>query len=135
MRRQRIVVDTNVLISRVLIEDSVAGRAVRLAEDRARLLASRDTLEEFATVLLRPKFDKYAEFALRAEFLIRYRRIVEMITIDDPVRACRDPKDDKFLSLAVNGEADQLISGDKDLLELDPFRRTRILTPAAWLEL
>jgi predicted nucleic acid-binding protein len=49
------------------------------------------------------------------------------------VRACRDPSDDKFLEVAVNGRADLIITGDRDLLELDPFMGIAILTPAAYL--
>jgi putative PIN family toxin of toxin-antitoxin system len=71
--------------------------------------------------------------AARHEFVERYRRIVEMIGIPSPIRACRDPKDDKFLALAVFGEADILISRDMDLLVLNPFRGIRILSPAGYL--
>jgi predicted nucleic acid-binding protein len=47
---------------------------------------------------------------------------------------CRDPRDDKFLEAAVNGHADVLVSGDKDLLQLHPFRGIAILTPSDYLE-
>lgn len=131
-RRQRVVFDTNVLVSRVLMEDSVSGIAVRNAENGARLLASHETLEEFREVPLRPKFDRFAGRAARSEFFDRYRRIVEIIKIPFPIRACRDPKDDMFLAPAVHGEADVLVSGDKDLLALNPFRGVRILSPAEY---
>jgi predicted nucleic acid-binding protein len=54
----------------------------------------------------------------------------------DPRRiaACRDPTDDKFLELAVNGHADLLVTGDGDLLALDPFRQIPIVTPAAFVQ-
>jgi putative PIN family toxin of toxin-antitoxin system len=132
-RRQRVVFDTNVLVSRALMEDSTPGRAVRHAEDHACLLASAETMEEFHSVLLRPRFDRYAGLAIRGEFMERYRRIVEMIAIPSTVQACRDPKDDKFLALAVFGEADLLISGDMDLLVLNPFRGIKIISPADYL--
>ena len=51
------------------------------------------------------------------------------------VKACRDPKDDKFLELAANGEADYLITGDKDLLELAPFEGIPVITPKEFLDL
>ncbi|MGA2168077.1 MAG: putative toxin-antitoxin system toxin component, PIN family [Terracidiphilus sp.] len=130
IRRQRVVFNTNVLVSRVLPEESAPGRAVRYGEDCARLLASAETLDEFRSVLLHPRFDRFAGLAIRHEFIERYRRIVEMIAIPSPIRACRDPKDDKFLALAVFGEAATLISGDMDLLALNPFRGIRILSPA-----
>jgi putative PIN family toxin of toxin-antitoxin system len=133
IRRQKVVFDTNVLVSRVLVEESTPGRAVRQAENHARLLASAETLDEFRSVLLRPRFDRYASPALRQEFFDRYRRIVEIIAIPSPILACRDPRDDKFLSLAVFGEAELLISGDADLLVLNPFRGINVLTPAGYL--
>ena len=71
-----------------------------------------------------------------------YRTLIELGTVDrtliapgtgDRIRACRDPKDDKFLEVAVNVEADFLISGDRDLVDLHPFRGISILTPAEFL--
>jgi uncharacterized protein len=56
----------------------------------------------------------------------------ELVAITERVTACRDPKDNKFLELAVNGPADIIISGDDDLLVLDPFRNIPILTPTAF---
>jgi predicted nucleic acid-binding protein len=49
------------------------------------------------------------------------------------VRASRDPKDDKFLEAAVNGRASVLVTGDRDLLDLNPFRGVAIVTPADYL--
>ena len=57
-----------------------------------------------------------------------YKEMVEWIPIIERVEECRDPKDDKFLELAINGNAEYLITGDKDLLVLDPFRETHILS-------
>jgi predicted nucleic acid-binding protein len=51
-----------------------------------------------------------------------------------PIRACRDPKDDKFLEVAVHGRTDAIVTGDEDLLDLNPFRGVAILTPAEYLE-
>jgi hypothetical protein len=57
--------------------------------------------------------------------------------VDPPIRirACRDSRDDKFLEVAVHGHADLIVTGDRDLLDLHPFRGIGILTPAAYLEL
>jgi predicted nucleic acid-binding protein len=52
-----------------------------------------------------------------------------------PIRACRDPRDDKFLEVAVNGRADAIVTGDQDLLVLNPFQGIPILSPAGYLEL
>jgi putative PIN family toxin of toxin-antitoxin system len=59
----------------------------------------------------------------------------QSVDFDLEINACRDPKDDKFLSLAVSGGATHLVTGDKDLLALDLFEGVRILTPHAFLEL
>ena len=58
----------------------------------------------------------------------------ELVSITERIITCRDPKDDKFLELAVNGHADLIVSGDADLLTLDPFRGIPIVTPAAFVQ-
>ena len=131
--RQRVVVDNNALVSRLLIPASVPSRAVRKAVDEAQLLISEATLEELADVLARPKFDPYVSIADRQEFIRLLGRIAELVPITYRVQACRDPKDDKFLELAINGRADLIITGDRDLLELNPFRGIPIMTPAEYL--
>ena len=130
--RQRIVIDTNVLISRLLLPASVSGRAVRKAVDAGQLVVSEATLAELAAVVGRAKFDPYLSIADRQEFIRLLGRIAEMVPVVRVVRACRDPADDKFLEVAVNGRADLIITGDRDLLALDPFMGIAILTPAAY---
>ncbi len=133
MARARVVVDTNAFVSRLLLPDSVPARAVRKAVTEARLLVSEATLVELADVLSRAKFDPYVSIADRQQFLRLLGRITEMVPVVHTIRACRDPRDDKFLELAVNGEADIIVTGDDDLLVLDPFRDIPIVTPAAYL--
>lgn len=81
-----------------------------------------------------PKFDRYVSRARREALLERLAPSVEIFEIVQRVRACRDPKDDKFLELAVNSEASVIVTGDEDLLSLHPFRGIDILGPAAFLE-
>jgi putative PIN family toxin of toxin-antitoxin system len=90
-------------------------------------------MEELATVLGRPKFDPYLSIADRQEFIRLLGRIAELVPIVRRVRACRDPRDDKFLEVAVNGRAEIIITGDRDLLELNPFIGIAILSPVAYL--
>lgn len=132
--RKRIVVDNNALISRLLLPASVPGRAIRKAVDAAQLLISEPVLNELANVLSRAKFDRYVSIADRQQFLRLLAGVAEMIPISYRVRACRDPKDDIFLELALNGQADLMVTGDKDLLALNPFRNIPIITPARYLE-
>jgi len=129
----RRVLDTNVLISRLLMAHSVPGRAVRHAVDTGLLLVSDATLDELADVLVRPKFDPYVTPEERQGFLQRLLRIAERVPILRQIRACRDPRDDQFLDVAVNGDADVIITGDGDLLALHPFMGVAILTPADYL--
>jgi putative PIN family toxin of toxin-antitoxin system len=131
--KERVVVDTNALVSRLLIPGSIPGQAVRKAVAETQPLASDDTIMELANVLARPKFDPYVTVEERREFLRLFNRIAERIPITHVVRACRDPKDDKFLELAVNGAAQLIITGDADLLALHPFRGIDILTPGRYL--
>ncbi len=121
------------LNSPVLAPNGVAVRAVRLATSRTIVLASSETLTELADVLDRLKFDPYASIEERRTFLRLFARIAEQVAILRPIQACRDPRDDKFLALAVNGGADVIVTGDADLLVLDPFHAVRIMTPAAFL--
>ncbi len=130
--RRRIVVDTNVLISRLLAPASVPGRAVDKALEN-QLLVSEATLAELVAVLCRPKFDPYVTLGERERFFALLTRIATRVPIHHRVQACRDPNDDKFLELAVNGQAACIVTGDADLLALHPFRGVAILTPSAFL--
>jgi uncharacterized protein len=128
----RLVVDTNVFVSAALKESSWPGHTVRLIAKYGGLLKSAATEAELLAVLQRPRFaGKIAPF-----FLDGVRRMLaaaELITITAPLALCRDPADDKFLELAVNGLADLIVSGDDDLLALATVRDIPIVTPAAFV--
>ncbi len=131
--RPRVVIDTNALVSRLLLPSSVPARAVRLAVMRGQILASDATLTELAEVLGRSKFDRYVSIEERQAFLRLFNRIAERVEVIHVVRACRDPRDDKFLELAANGQADWIVSGDRDLQAMHPFRGIPVLTPAVFV--
>jgi putative PIN family toxin of toxin-antitoxin system len=133
MTRARVVVDTNVLVSRLILPQSLPAKALSRAELEARLLISEATMYELADALARPKFDRYVSVADRKGFLQLLGHIAEFVPIIQLVRECRDPKDDKFLDVALNGRADVIITGDADLLALHPWRRVAILSPADYL--
>ena len=132
-RQRRIVVDTNVLVSRLLLPQSTPAEAVRKARGDGRLLVSEATMYELAEVLARPKLDPYLNLKNRRQFLRQLGRIAEFVPIVQLVRECRDRKDDKFLELALNGRAELIITGDVDLLTLNPWRDIAILSPAEYL--
>jgi putative PIN family toxin of toxin-antitoxin system len=100
-----------------------------------KVLQSHDTLTELRDVLGRKKFDKYLTRDERDAFLTRLTLTAIVVEIAEGIRACRDVKDDQFLELAVAGGASGIITGDEDLLALDPFRDIPILTPTRYLEL
>jgi putative PIN family toxin of toxin-antitoxin system len=131
----RFVPDTNVLVSRACFPNSMSAQAFEHALLRAKLLVSAETLTELEDVLLRSKFDLYVRLQTRLSFFHYLRREAEFIESVAPVSACRDPKDDKFLALAITGQADFILSGDKDLLVLHPFRGIDILNPRQYLDL
>lgn len=131
----RWVFDTNTLVSHLLLPGSVPNRAVALALQMGQLLVSDETLGELEEVLSRPKFNKYLSTSERRKFFQLLGRVAVYVPTIRSVQVCRDAKDDKFLSVAVNGSADAIISGDKDLLSLNPFLGIPILTPAGFLRL
>ncbi|HEV7378897.1 MAG TPA: putative toxin-antitoxin system toxin component, PIN family [Dyadobacter sp.] len=131
--RNRFVFDTNSLISAALSPNSTNAQALKRAEFLGEVVFSNATWNEFLNVLFRAKFDKYFSVAERKEiatrFIIRFRRIQVSITITE----CRDEKDNMILELAVTSKATCIISGDKDLLVLNPFRNIPILNAADFL--
>ncbi|UIE39422.1 putative toxin-antitoxin system toxin component, PIN family [Leptodesmis sichuanensis] len=135
MNKLRIVIDTNTLISSVLIAASVPDQAFKKARDIGILLFSDATFEELQQVITRPKFDRYISIAIRIEFLARLWQESEQVEIVDVITDCQDPKDNKFLEVAVNGDADYILTGDQDLLILNPFRAIPIVPPAYFLDL
>ena len=133
-KAERLVLDTNVVLSGLLFPGSTSSHALLKAQ-KATILASDATLLELVEVFGRAKFDRYLETGIRQRLLAEYMRTCERIEIFYSIRACRDPKDDMFLELAVDGRVDAIVTGDGDLLELHPFRGLAILTPADYLKL
>lgn len=127
------VLDTNVLISRLLMPGGTAARAVDHALAGGILLVSDATLGELVEVLGCAKFDPYVSREERRKFVELLGGVARMVPTTRKFTACRDPKDDKFLDVAVNAEARAIITGDRDLLELDPFHGVRIVSPADFL--
>jgi uncharacterized protein len=133
MTRARLVVDTNVLVSRLILPHSLPAQVLRRVELEGHLLISEDTMYELADVLARTKFDRYVSLENRKTFLLRLGQLAEFVPIIQAVRECRDPKDDKFLELALNGRADMIITGDADLLKMHPWRELAVLSPVKYL--
>jgi len=129
----RCVIDTNVFVSAIVFPSSIPRQCVDRALDQDLLLFSDATMSELQEVLSRSKFDRYVSRERRL-FLAQLASVAEVVPIIQLARECRDPKDDKFLEVALNGRADVIITGDEDLLELHPWRDVTILSPAAYLK-
>jgi uncharacterized protein len=127
------VFDTNVLVSALLFANSSPRKALELALDIGKILISKETIDELNNVLSRPKFERYISQQKRGRFLLSFVQKSMLIDIQEKIEECRDPKDNKFLELAINGKATAIISGDKDLLVLHPFRSISIFTVSQFL--
>ena len=126
----RTVLDTNAIVSALLFNESAPGRALINALDTGAILVSATLAQELQDVLNRPRFDRYVTREERDEFLMAFMREAELVEITETVAACRDPKDNQILELAVSGNADYIVTGDDDLLVLNPFRDIAIIAPA-----
>ena len=129
----RCVFDTNTVVSALMFPGSVPRRALSRALQVGALLMSRALSEELDDVLSRHRFDRYVTVPERTAFLRKLLGVAMSVQITETVQACRDPDDDKILELAVNGDADYIVTGDDDLLVMNPFRGTEIIRPAEFL--
>ncbi len=131
----RCVFDTNVLVSALLLPDSKPRHALELALREGRILLSFATLAELNEILSRKRFRRYVDEEDIRSFLAALTRESQWVDVDVRIQACRDPKDDKFLELAVSGRGSHIVTGDSDLLALHPFQGIQILPPHRFLEL
>jgi uncharacterized protein len=134
MTTKRFVIDTNVIVSALIFSKSTTMQAFRAAKQNGLILISAEILAELIDVLSRQKFDRYLSREIREDFLASLATETELITINETIDICRDPKDHKFLELAISGNATHIITGDKDLLELHPFQDILIVTPSQFLD-
>jgi len=131
----RYVFDTNAIVSALPFNDSVPDTAFSKALTEGTILASISLVEELRDVLARPRFDAYVSYPERIAFLQAFVAETELVTVNEAIQVCRDPKDDRVLEAAVNGQAEFIVTGDSDLLVHNPFRGIAILPPAQFLDL
>ncbi len=135
---RRVVMDTSTLVSAALRIGSVPHQALLKALGSCELCASGATLNELEQVLKRDKFDRYLDSETRLSLVALARQHTHLFGVLEADElnvqpACRDPKDNKFLALALACEADAIISSDNDLLALNPWRSIPVLTPAGFV--
>ena len=131
-KQHRVIVDTNLWISFLLTKDFIRLDQL-LSLDKLTLLFSLELLDEFVAVAQRPKFRKYFSLLDLQQLLRQIEIKAEFIAVTSTLDLCRDSKDNFLLSLALDGKATHLLTGDKDLLVLNPLNKTRILTIAEYL--
>jgi putative PIN family toxin of toxin-antitoxin system len=131
----RCVFDTNVIVSALLSENGKPAQAFQYALKNGKILLSRDSLKELNEVLGRKKFDRYITSERRKDFLRTFVSLAVLVEIVETVAECRDSKDNKFLELAINGNAQYIVSGDEDLLVLHPCRTVNIVTVEQFLRM
>lgn len=130
-----VVLDASTFVSAALKSDSVPERALlRALSQSNRHLLSQEIENEYREVIFRPKFDRYVSVARRQRILDLVVVAAERIEPTETVHECRDPKDDRYLSLAAAGKADVIISSDvHHLLAMHPWRGIQILAPVKYL--
>jgi putative PIN family toxin of toxin-antitoxin system len=132
---KKFVIDTNTLISAFLLSvNSIPAQAYYKVKTSGEIIISDDIFDEFSDVFIRPKFDRYLPLEKRLMVIQDLKDISKFVPVNTIITACRDPKDNKFLELATEAGAACIITGDKDLLELNPFQKIPILTAQEFLE-
>jgi putative PIN family toxin of toxin-antitoxin system len=131
----RYVFDVNVIVNALLFNDSVPGQVFFRALDGSVVLISPRLVSELTEVLRRTKFGRYVTWEQRERLHLALVTDGVMVETFTRVHECRDPKDNQILELAVDGKATLVVTGDKDLLTLNPFRGIPVITPAKALEL
>ena len=133
--RPRVIIDTSTLVGAMLRTCSLPALVLAWVLDNCPLYASSATLTELAQVAQREGFDKYLSLSERTRFFQNYATRATVVIPLESVTDCRDPKDNKFLELALHVGAQVLVSSDEDLRSLHPWRRIAVLNPmefVAW---
>ena len=122
----RAVIDTNLWIS-FLLGKKVADLLTLIQNGRVEVVTDARQIAEIEDVLSRPKIKKLIG-PQRLSIMLRFiHRKTKLVAPKRRIKACRDPNDDYLLEIAVEAKASFLVSGDGDLLALDPFRSVRIV--------
>ncbi len=128
-----IILDTNVLVSAALFGQSVSADVLEEALDHYVPVFTLATWHELAEVIMREKLKRYLTQEARHLFLAKLASMIGVVESRSVVHDCRDLKDNKFLALAIDARAVCIVTGDADLLALDPYRGITVCTPAEFL--
>lgn len=128
-KKNRIIIDTNLWVS-LLLTKQFSFLDDLLENGKIQLIFSQELLDEFMEVINRPKLRRYFSDDNLELVLETIEQYADFITVNSNINVCRDPKDNFLLSLAKDGLADYLITGDQDLLVIKRFEKTEIITIA-----
>ncbi|MBE5318088.1 putative toxin-antitoxin system toxin component, PIN family [Pedobacter sp. MR2016-19] len=131
--KSRIILDTNLWISFLISKDFSRLDEIIFSK-KSILIFSQELLEEFLEVVKRPKFRRYFAQTDIEELLETIDEYGEFIVVKSRIEICRDAKDNFLLSLAVDGKADFLLTGDQDLLMIEKIGNTNIKTISSFFE-
>ena len=130
--KHRLVIDTNIWISFLLTKE-YSKIDLLFEHGNVVMLFSQDLIDEFIEVANRPRFRKYFSLIDLQDLLTKIRSKAEFVSVVSSVEICRDEKDNFLLSLAKDGKATHLLTGDKDLLVLAKIGKTKITTITEYL--
>ncbi len=132
-KKNRIIFDTNIWIS-FLISKSLGDLDKLILNGKIVLLFSHESMTEFIDVTSREKLKPFFKEEDIASLIDLIEEYGEIVTVKSNVQVCRDKKDNFLLALAKDGKADYLVSGDKDLLVLESFEKTKIVSLTSFRE-
>lgn len=122
-----LIVDTNLWVSFIISKKQHLIDPL-LYSEQVRLLFSKELITEIKQTITKPKLKKYFGTNALEEMLLAFEPFIDFIEVASKVAECRDAKDNFLLALAKDGNADYLLTGDKDLLDLKKFGNTKIST-------
>ena len=129
----KLIIDTNLWVS-FIISNKQSILDPFLLNEEARLLFSTELITEIQETIKKPRLKKYFGTNALEEMLSTLEPFIDLIQVESNVTVCRDPKDNFLLALAKDGKADYLLTGDKDLLDLVKFGKTKIKTITAFID-
>ena len=132
-RPSKIIIDTNLWIS-FIISNKLSLLDSLIFSGKIRLIFSLELIKEIEATIAKPKLKKYFLSDGLVEMLTMFEPFIDLVEVKSVVSVCRDPKDNFLLELAKDSKADYILTGDKDLLAIAKFGKTKIMTVTSFLE-
>ena len=132
-RPSKIIIDTNLWIS-FIISNKLSLLDSLIFSGKITLIFSLELIKEIEATIAKPKLKKYFLSDGLVEMLTMFEPFIDLVEVKSVVSVCRDPKDNFLLELAKDSKADYILTGDKDLLAIAKFGKTKIMTVTSFLE-